>query len=54
MAYTEHVGWMNYFPQETDIDFWATTINRWIKINFKSDSGKPPLVIGLEYQAIFD
>jgi hypothetical protein len=45
---------MNYFPQETDVDFWATTINRWIEINFKSDSGKPPLAIGLEYRAIFD
>lgn len=33
---TEHLSWLNYFPQETDLDFWATTINHWIEANFPS------------------
>jgi hypothetical protein len=53
-AFTEHVGWLNYFPQETDVDFWAEIINRWFAVNFPPDSGKTPTEIGLEYRAIFD
>jgi hypothetical protein len=48
------VGWLNYFPQETDVDSWADIINHWIEKNFKPEGGKAPTVIGLEYRAIYD
>jgi hypothetical protein len=48
------VGWLNYFPQETNVDFWADIINHWIATNFPSEAGKAPTKIGLEYCAIFD
>jgi hypothetical protein len=54
MAFTKHVGWLNYFPQETDVNFWAAIINCWFAVNFPSDSRRPPIEIGLEYRAILD
>jgi hypothetical protein len=30
-AHTENVGWINYLPQSTDVDFWANCINSWIE-----------------------
>jgi hypothetical protein len=53
-AFTKHVGWLNYFLREMDVDFWTTFINRWITINFPVTEGGTPTIIGLEHRAIFD
>jgi hypothetical protein len=53
-AYTEHVGWLNYFPQETDVDSWAVHINLWIAKHHPPAPGKDSTHVGLEYRAIYD
>jgi hypothetical protein len=53
-AHTENVGWINYLPQSTDVDFWADCINSWIEKNIEREDNTPPLVIGLDYRAIYD
>jgi hypothetical protein len=53
-AYTEHVGWLNYFPQETDVDFWTAHINLWSAKHHPPDPGKASTLVGLEYCAIYD
>jgi hypothetical protein len=52
-AHTENVGWINHLPQSTDVDFWADCINSWIEKNIECDDDTPPLVIGLDYRAIY-
>jgi hypothetical protein len=53
-AHTENVGWINYLLQSTDVDFWAECINTWIDKHIERKDDTPPLVIGLNYLAIYD
>jgi hypothetical protein len=51
------VGWINYLPQETNLDEWADIINKWIAVNFteKDDaSNKKHILIGLELKGVHD
>ena len=53
-AYTEVAGWLLYLPQATDVDFWTGQINAWINNKIPREAGTPPVIIGLDFRAIYD
>jgi hypothetical protein len=53
-AFTEVAGWLLYLPQATDVDYWTSQINAWIKNKLPREAGTPPVIIGLDFRAIYD